>query len=436
MPTVIVASSNTKKNNKKLSGTTNKKKKKKTERKQNMSASDSAADPDTLSTKASTSTLTDVSLLESEEQRKRIEHDVLECVRSPKSSSTTSIAAKRLYRSINVPLFMKVYHCHLSNIREYLEGIRIIDNNTTSGTVPDMEDGNSSVVNKPAASPPYRCNHHSDRSLFRRNGSTSIQLLYVQMNLARCLATYEIKTYELEMQQQKQQNVTRRTSSLPSSRSRNTKATTTSSTEKIEMFNDLMMDAFTATGSSSDYGGDIETYRSLCLALATHACLNKYNDFAYLMVVFVLFFDTWKKSRDDVHGNNQDRKMAGLELIRKQSRYLTDRGVISFIYKRSPCRCLSVMNKQAKLKLPDDRLCFRCRIPVNATAIFECSMCQTALYCSEDCQSKDWPQHKIDCKCYKQLSAAASEIDGENCDKIPKYEKESCVETKAVNDWC
>jgi len=388
------------------------------------------ADPDSLSSKASMSISTNVLFLESDEQRKRIEHDVLECVRSPKSSSTSSSAAKRLYGSMDIPLFMKVYRGHMSNILEYLESIRIMDNDTTSGTVPDIDDGNSSAA-KPAASPSSPCNHLSDSRLFHKNCSTSIPL-YVQMNLARCLATYEIKTHEIEKQQQKQQYLARRTSSSISSRSRSTSSTTTSSTEKIHKFKNMMKDAFTATGSgfhnidsvSVVDDGEIETYRSLCLALATHACLNKCNDFAHLMVLFVLFFDTWKKYGDDVHGGNQDGKISGLELLRKKSRYLTDRGVISFVHKRNPCRCLSAMNKQAKLNLPDNRLCFRCQTSVNATTIFECSMCQTGLYCSEDCQSMDWPQHKVDCKCYAKLTATA-DMDDDNDDEIPDYEKEN-----------
>jgi hypothetical protein len=103
--------------------------------------------------------------------------------------------------------------------------------------------------------------------------------------------------------------------------------------------------------------------------------------------------------------------MADLEMLRKKSRYLTSRGVISFVNKRVPCRCLSALTRHARSNLPDTRLCFRCQSPVHVTAILECSLCRTALYCSDRCQSMDWPQHKVDCKCYARLSAASDDDD-------------------------
>ncbi len=38
-----------------------------------------------------------------------------------------------------------------------------------------------------------------------------------------------------------------------------------------------------------------------------------------------------------------------------------------------------------------------------------CARCRTAIYCSRDCQTKDWPNHKTICK---QLAAQAAQGHG------------------------
>jgi hypothetical protein len=40
--------------------------------------------------------------------------------------------------------------------------------------------------------------------------------------------------------------------------------------------------------------------------------------------------------------------------------------------------------------------CDACRLP--SAALRQCAACKQARYCSRECQSKAWPQHKAACK--------------------------------------
>ena len=49
-------------------------------------------------------------------------------------------------------------------------------------------------------------------------------------------------------------------------------------------------------------------------------------------------------------------------------------------------------------EVPNEKFCQNCKDPY---PLFHCSNCKSVWYCNANCQSKDWPQHKLVCKSSK-----------------------------------
>jgi hypothetical protein len=83
-----------------------------------------------------------------------------------------------------------------------------------------------------------------------------------------------------------------------------------------------------------------------------------------------------------------------------ESKLLSDRGLICWLNKKIPCRCLNEARRQARKNLPSTGFCmmFRgCGMILPKTELMKCSGCKIYEYCSRDCQKAHWETHKEFC---------------------------------------
>mmetsp|Transcript_15598 Transcript_15598/g.23131 ORF Transcript_15598/g.23131 Transcript_15598/m.23131 type:complete len:262 (+) Transcript_15598:57-842(+) len=90
-----------------------------------------------------------------------------------------------------------------------------------------------------------------------------------------------------------------------------------------------------------------------------------------------------------------------------------ERRTISYLKKRIPCKCLNEKYKAVR-SLPKMYTCCNitsCSLPdnsVNLSAMMSCGGCRRIHYCSEECQSANWEEHRDVCKKWRKWNA-------ENC---------------------
>ncbi len=70
--------------------------------------------------------------------------------------------------------------------------------------------------------------------------------------------------------------------------------------------------------------------------------------------------------------------------------------------------------------------CTTCKTTKKLAELFRCSKCQETLYCSRECQKKNWQEHKIICQELHQL--------GKNLDNIREGEKTEQLREKVRED--
>lgn len=78
-----------------------------------------------------------------------------------------------------------------------------------------------------------------------------------------------------------------------------------------------------------------------------------------------------------------------------------DRVLVSFLRKRIPCKCLDEKYNEMKTR-PKLGICSNpeCPLPgrkAERSKMFYCTQCSCAYYCSSECQTVDWPEHKEEC---------------------------------------
>ncbi|KLO12550.1 hypothetical protein SCHPADRAFT_410995 [Schizopora paradoxa] len=68
------------------------------------------------------------------------------------------------------------------------------------------------------------------------------------------------------------------------------------------------------------------------------------------------------------------------------------------------------------LFIPPNHFVFQCHVRMHERMLKKCSRCKFVLYCSQDCQTKDWKMdHKQNCKVYaKNLEAYRRKADTEH----------------------
>ena len=83
--------------------------------------------------------------------------------------------------------------------------------------------------------------------------------------------------------------------------------------------------------------------------------------------------------------------------------------LVKFFSKRTPCSCLDEKYKEVK-GITKMSLCYnpQCTAPygkVDRSKIMCCGRCQSATYCSRQCQKSHWRAHKASCNSYADVKA-------------------------------
>ena len=89
-----------------------------------------------------------------------------------------------------------------------------------------------------------------------------------------------------------------------------------------------------------------------------------------------------------------------LEKKRRYNRALQlDRGVINFLSRetKSFCDCMQAKKMEAR-GMAKTEVCNGCGIIFPRKGMLLCGGCKMANYCNEECQTKDWPRHRKNCR--------------------------------------
>lgn len=75
------------------------------------------------------------------------------------------------------------------------------------------------------------------------------------------------------------------------------------------------------------------------------------------------------------------------------------RSIVKFFKRRVPCSCLDKM-RAAATSIPKTGLCDDCEERKERRELSFCTCCKRRQYCSQECQVKDWQDHKALCNKY------------------------------------
>jgi MYND finger len=87
--------------------------------------------------------------------------------------------------------------------------------------------------------------------------------------------------------------------------------------------------------------------------------------------------------------------------VSERSEITTEQGFVRFVARHIPCDCLDDMKKELKKQVKRGH-CLGCAIEFPVADLSHCSRCKIVSYCSENCQRKDWKNHKELCKRWKE----------------------------------
>lgn len=149
-----------------------------------------------------------------------------------------------------------------------------------------------------------------------------------------------------------------------------------------------------------------DSYPRLCFSIATDATLDGNLEYARNFLQIGIFLNAVaEKGRDKVlkHFRGEEHcadvsAFCGKALHRTR----TDRGMILFLDKVTPCACLNELGAAAR-STPKAGKCSYCKTQDIKIKLKKCSRCQMAEYCSRECQKADWPVHKRE-DCFERKS--------------------------------
>ncbi len=135
---------------------------------------------------------------------------------------------------------------------------------------------------------------------------------------------------------------------------------------------------------------------SYCLYTGTEQLLLGIADNARVYATFACFFDEMKEVFLNVAQATPNWTKA-IELNTADEHTL-----VQYFRKRNPCSCLDGKYNEAKSITKMGRCCnSTCTLPdkkAKRGAMFYCTGCRLANYCSRECQVADWGRHKEGCK--------------------------------------
>eukprot|EP00956_Cyclotella_meneghiniana_P033440 scaffold96225_cov35-Cyclotella_meneghiniana.AAC.1 len=134
--------------------------------------------------------------------------------------------------------------------------------------------------------------------------------------------------------------------------------------------------------------------------------LAEFNAPASVLYYRELFCILEVLDRNNVMGlNDEVVSKAIVESRRMVDDIRCTRGIVRFVDKRNSCDCLKSIYNELKTTTKRQNLCHYCGQMKHHKDIKACSKCNTALYCSRECQLAHWPEHKDGCKRLRELFA-------------------------------
>jgi len=85
--------------------------------------------------------------------------------------------------------------------------------------------------------------------------------------------------------------------------------------------------------------------------------------------------------------------MKGIDALRG-----CERSTVKFYHERSPCSCLDKHRRMAAKTQKKMGVCNNCRQAKVRSSLMLCGSCKCSQYCSRQCQTAHWQQHKEECK--------------------------------------
>ena len=107
-------------------------------------------------------------------------------------------------------------------------------------------------------------------------------------------------------------------------------------------------------------------------------------------------------------------------------RYGGDWNAVDFVSRRIICNCLEVIVEKMRARWKDST-CFACKTILKLEDCKVCTGCYVNHYCSRECQRKEWPDHKDNCRRLRPYVVRFREENGiptGNHDKFRKVWKE------------
>ena len=176
-------------------------------------------------------------------------------------------------------------------------------------------------------------------------------------------------------------------------------------------------------GSTSDHFSDGLAYRDLIQNFLSEETVNKFEeghliylqDLNFVQYIFALCTSWYLKTNQSTEEMNYLLKFAiqikyihlndgkfNSDQVKRYVRAINkndDRDVINCLSRetKSYCDCMKAKKKEAT-GMAKIELCYGCHSMFPRDGMLICSGCNYAMFCDEDCQAKNWPNHREACK--------------------------------------
>jgi hypothetical protein len=146
---------------------------------------------------------------------------------------------------------------------------------------------------------------------------------------------------------------------------------------------------------------DNDMYRKwaidILVRIGIKACADDHEDgtkAAKSYALYIMHLESYNGEGDDILAA---MFRSGMLLTLSDLQHGGEKDIIRFFMKRTTCSCLKERYKQIKISHPTSKSrCDNCHQVKDRRSIMLCGRCKTRQYCSIECQSVDWPKHKID----------------------------------------
>lgn len=143
----------------------------------------------------------------------------------------------------------------------------------------------------------------------------------------------------------------------------------------------------------------VEFLRKLLLCEETDLTLKEYGQNAVCQFALPLvYMELHDRDFKDINKIEAEMQRTLADMI------CCPRSILRFFHRRSTCDCLKEMYYHYKDNTKREAYCFECCEVKDIRTLYRCSGCNVAQFCSYECHVSHWPEHKKDCKRWKNKS--------------------------------